>query len=75
THFDFGRSKTGTGAAAFKKNWGFEGVPLTYARWSDGPAREVNPLNPKYALMVRGWKKLPLPLATLVGPWISRGLG
>lgn len=75
THFDFGRSKTGTGPAAFKKNWGFEGVPLTYARWSDGPAREVNPLNPKYALMVRGWKKLPLPLATLVGPWISRGLG
>ncbi|WEK42346.1 MAG: FemAB family PEP-CTERM system-associated protein [Candidatus Sphingomonas colombiensis] len=75
TRFDFGRSKVGTGAAAFKKNWGFEGEPLAYARWSEGAAREVNPLNPKYALMVRTWRRLPLPLANLIGPWISRGLG
>ena len=75
TRFDFGRSKRGTGPAAFKKNWGFEGVPLSYASWSAGGKREVNPLNPKYALMVRTWQKLPLPVANLVGPWISRGLG
>ena len=75
TRFDFGRSKTGTGAASFKKNWGFEPTPRTYAKRSDGPAREVNPLNPKYALMVRTWQKLPLPVANLVGPWIARGLG
>ena len=75
TRFDFGRSKTGTGAAAFKKNWGFTPEPRLYAKRSDGPAREVNPLNPKYALMVRSWKKLPLWAANLAGPWISRGLG
>lgn len=75
THFDFGRSKVGTGAAAFKKNWGFEGRSLAYASWSEGPKREVNPLNPKYALMVRTWQRLPLPVANLLGPWISRGLG
>lgn len=75
TRFDFGRSKAGTGAAAFKKNWGFTPTPLAYARRSDGPAREVNPLDPRYALMVRTWKRLPLPLATAVGPWIARGLG
>ena len=75
TRFDFGRSKAGTGAAAFKKNWGFAPVPLAYASWSDGPKREVNPLNPKYAMMVRTWQKLPLSLANLAGPWISRGLG
>lgn len=75
TRFDFGRSKTGTGAAAFKKNWGFVGEPRRYAKRSDGPAREVNPLNPKYALMVRTWQRLPLPVANLVGPWIARGLG
>ena len=75
TRFDFGRSKAGSGPAAFKKNWGFEGVPLAYARWSSGPGREVNPHNPKYALMVRAWKKLPLPVAMRLGPWISRGLG
>ena len=75
TRFDFGRSKTGTGAAAFKKNWGFAPVPRSYARRSVGPAREVNPLNPKYALMVRTWQRLPLPVANRLGPWISRGLG
>ncbi|WP_380787196.1 FemAB family XrtA/PEP-CTERM system-associated protein [Sphingomonas sp. R86521] len=75
TRFDFGRSKTGTGAAAFKKNWGFTPEPRSYAKRSDGPAREVNPLNPKYALMVRTWKKLPLWAANAAGPWISRGLG
>ena len=75
TRFDFGRSKAGTGPAAFKKNWGFDGRPLAYAKWPADGARDLNPLNPKYALMVRGWQRLPLPIANLVGPWISRGLG
>ena len=75
TRFDFGRSKAGTGAAAFKKNWGFAPEPLTYARRSDGPAREINPLSPKYVLMTRSWKRLPLWAANTVGPWIARGLG
>lgn len=77
TLFDFGRSKAGTGPAAFKKNWGFEGTPLHYAKRStDGqPVRDVNPLSPKYRFQVATWQKLPLPIANLVGPWISRGLG
>ncbi len=75
TRFDFGRSKAGTGPAAFKKNWGFEPAPLAYAKRSVGPARTVNPLDPKYARKIALWKRLPLPLATAIGPWISRGLG
>jgi hypothetical protein len=75
TRFDFGRSKTGTGAAAYKKNWGFKPEPRLYAKRSKGSAREVNPLNPKYALMVRTWEKLPLWAANAAGPWTSRGLG
>lgn len=75
TRFDFGRSKAGSGAAAFKKNWGFVPEPLRYWRKSDGPVRAVNPLNPKYALMVRAWRRLPLPVANLLGPAIARGLG
>jgi FemAB-related protein (PEP-CTERM system-associated) len=31
TRFDFGRSKVGTGAYAYKKNWGFEPRLLRYA--------------------------------------------
>ncbi len=73
--FDFGRSKAGTGAAAFKKNWGFEPEVRRYATKSEGPPRTVNPLDPKYAAMVAIWKRLPLWAATLAGPWIARGLG
>jgi len=36
---------------------------------------DKNPLNPKYRLFIETWKKLPLPLANLIGPWIIRGLG
>jgi len=36
---------------------------------------EVNPLNPKYRLFIAAWKKLPLPLANMVGPHIVKYLG
>jgi FemAB-related protein (PEP-CTERM system-associated) len=77
TRYDFGRSKAGTGVAAFKKNWGFEGVPLRYAkRVAVGEApREMNPMSPKYRLQVAVWKKLPLWLANAMGPVIAKGLG
>jgi FemAB-related protein (PEP-CTERM system-associated) len=75
--FDFGRSKAGTGPAAFKHNWGFDGQPLAYAKFAaDGEApRDINPLNPKYRLQVALWQKLPLSLANRIGPMIARGLG
>ena len=73
TRFDFGRSKLGTGAFSFKKNWGFEPEPLVYARW--GEAREINPLSPKYRLQVAAWKRLPLWAANRIGPVIAKGLG
>lgn len=75
TRFDFGRSKTGTGAAAFKKNWGFVPEPLVYVRRSEGAVRVVNPLDPRYARMIAAWQRLPLWLANRVGPLLSRGLG
>jgi len=77
TVFDFGRSKPGTGPHAFKKNWGFEPEPLSYAlRTADGAAgREINPLNPKYRARIAAWQKLPLWIANRVGPFISRELG
>jgi FemAB-related protein (PEP-CTERM system-associated) len=77
TRFDFGRSKLGTGPAAFKKNWGFQGVPLMYAKRAAAgeTPREINPLNPRYRLQVEAWKKLPLWVANQIGPHISKGLG
>lgn len=77
TRFDFGRSKAGTGPAAYKGYWGFETQPLRYAvRTRPGEtARTVNPLSPKYRLQVAAWKRLPLWAANLIGPHLSRGLG
>jgi FemAB-related protein (PEP-CTERM system-associated) len=77
THFDFGRSKTGSGAYAFKKNWGFEPEPLAYAvRTADGSVpRDVNPNSPKYRAQIAIWQKLPLSIANILGPWIAKGLG
>jgi FemAB-related protein (PEP-CTERM system-associated) len=75
--FDFGRSKQGTGAFAFKKNWGFTPTPLAY-RFALAPGQAMpdnNPLNPKYRLMIAAWKRLPVPLANLIGPVLVRGVG
>ena len=76
TRFDFGRSKTGSGPFAFKKNWGFEPQPLTYAAWTapGAPARNIDPTDASYSRKIALWKKLPLPMANMLGPWIARGL-
>ena len=75
--FDFGRSKFGTGSFDFKKYWGFTAEPLHY-QYLLRPGCAVpehNPLNPKYRLMIAAWKRLPLPVANLLGPPIVRGIG
>ena len=75
--FDFGRSKKGTGPYSFKKNFGFKAEPLPYEYYlvksDDMP--DLNPLNPKYRLMINTWTRLPLPVANLLGPFLARSLG
>jgi FemAB-related protein (PEP-CTERM system-associated) len=75
--FDFGRSKLGTGAYDFKKNWGFtaQHLPYEYKLYGAQALPDNNPLNPKYQLFIKMWKKLPLPLANFMGPYIVRNLG
>lgn len=75
--FDFGRSKTGSGAWHFKRNWGFEPQPLAYASWTAPGAegRDADPTSARHAARIALWKKLPLPVANRLGPWIARGLG
>lgn len=75
--FDYGRSQVGSGAYRFKKHWGFEPEPLGYqhllVRASELPA--LNPANPKYRFAVSAWKRLPLPVASLLGPPLATRLG
>lgn len=75
--FDFGRSKHGTGQYDFKKNWGFEPVALHYEYYLVNAASvpERNPLNPKYRLFIKLWRKLPLSIANALGPHIVKDLG
>ena len=77
TVFDFGRSKRGTGAYAFKKNWGFPPRPLIheYKTRAGRSVPDISPLNPKYRLFIALWRRLPLPLVNLVGPHVVRGIG
>ena len=75
--FDFGRSKLGTGAHDFKKNWGFEAQPLAYEYQlhASTAVPDNNPLNPKYQMFIRLWQKMPIALANLIGPHIVKDLG
>ena len=74
--FDFGRSKTDSGPFKFKKNWGFEPQALAYAEWAaqGHAARDIDPTSEAYSRKIELWKKLPLPIANTLGPFIARGL-
>ena len=76
TRFDFGRSKVGSGAAAFKQNWGFAAEPLAYASWTapGAPQRDADPTSRRHAARIALWKKLPLAVANRLGPLLARGL-
>ena len=74
--FDFGRSKTESGPYNYKKNWGFEPQPLTYASWT-APGhrrRDINPNSDAYSAKTELWKRLPLVMANRIGPAIAKGL-
>ena len=74
--FDFGRSKVDTGSYSFKKHWGFEPQPLSYeyhlVRATQIP--DLNPNNPKYRVFINAWKRLPIGVSRMIGPWLAKGL-
>jgi len=74
--FDFGRSREGTGAYHFKRHWGFEPVPLPYQYVLLNGSRmpDLTPAHPKMRLAGAAWKRMPLPLAKLIGPMLTRYL-
>lgn len=72
--YDFGRSKLGTGAHAFKTQWGMRERPLPYqfylVRRKTMP--NFSPANPRFRLGVNLWKRLPLGAANVLGPRLVR---
>lgn len=75
--FDYGRSKVASGAFSFKKNWGFEPTPLHYEYFlvKAKSVPEINPMNPKYQMFIKLWKKMPLGMTKIIGPHIVKNLG
>lgn len=74
--FDFGRSTVDSGQHTFKKRWGAVEIPLAYQYWTR-PGHDpsiARPDSPKYAARIEAWKKLPLWLTRLAGPYISCSL-
>jgi FemAB-related protein (PEP-CTERM system-associated) len=74
--FDFGRSKLGTGPYSFKSNWGFTPRPIAhqYLLLGRDTLPNLNPTNPRYAKLIALWRRLPLPVANWISPFISRNL-
>jgi FemAB-related protein (PEP-CTERM system-associated) len=75
--FDYGRSKRGTGAFAFKEHWGAEPTTLAYeyCLYRRDSIPEHNPLNPKYRMLMALWRRLPISVANAVGPHLVKSLG
>ena len=74
--FDFGRSKKGTGSFDFKKRWGMTMADLPYQYYLVGKKSlpDTSPLNPKFAMSIRIWRKMPMPIANAFGPLIAKHL-
>jgi serine/alanine adding enzyme len=74
--FDFGRSTPGEGTFLFKKQWGAEPRALVWEYWTaEGqPVPQLSPKNPKFDLAIRAWQRLPLRVATALGPLVVRNI-
>jgi FemAB-related protein (PEP-CTERM system-associated) len=72
--FDFGRSKVGTGSYAFKTQWNAIVQSLNYqvflVRRKTMP--NFSPLNPKFEMASRIWRRLPYWMTTRMGPRVVR---
>jgi FemAB-related protein (PEP-CTERM system-associated) len=75
--FDFGRSKRDTGAFDFKKNWGFEPQQLHYQYYlvKSRHIPDLSPKNPRYERIIKMWRKLPVGIANILGPFVAKYLG
>ncbi len=71
--FNFGRCTPGSGTHRFKRQWGTRDEPLWWYQHQRGAEVSTpSPDDARYSWGPRIWKRLPLPIATMVGPRIVR---
>jgi len=75
-YLDFGRSTQDSGTYDFKKWWGALPQPLYYQYHlrGEGEIPYLHPSNHKYNTAIKIWQSLPLPIANLLGPFVSKDL-
>lgn len=70
--FNFGRCTPDSGTHRFKKQWGSRDVPLYWYQLARGEAHTPSPDDGAFSWGPRIWKRLPLMVATTLGPRIVR---
>jgi FemAB-related protein (PEP-CTERM system-associated) len=76
TQFDFGRSTPNEGTYKFKEQWGAKPIMLhwQYMLNAKETLPELNTKNPKYQQAIALWRRMPLGLTKLLGPFIVRNI-
>lgn len=76
THFDFGRCTPLAGTYRFKAQWGAVPHELCWEYWlANGQSLpNLSPDNTRFATAIAVWRKLPLNVTKLVGPWVVRNI-
>lgn len=73
--FNFGRCSPGAGTHRFKQQWGSRDEQLWwYQQSAVGESAAPSPDDARYSWGPRLWKKLPVPVATALGPMVVRGI-
>jgi serine/alanine adding enzyme len=74
TRFNFGRCTPGGGTHRYKLQWGGRDEPLWWYQHTHGgvPAATPSPDQGAYSWGPQVWKRLPLSIATAIGPRIVR---
>lgn len=74
--YHLGRSTEGSGAEWFKKKWRAQSRQLYWyyhpVKSNGMPALNVD--NPRYALAIRAWQRIPVAVASVIGPGIARSI-
>jgi serine/alanine adding enzyme len=77
THFNFGRCSPDSGTHRFKRQWGADDEQLWWYQLTPRagrgtPAKTPSPDDAAYAWGPRVWKRLPLAVATALGPRVVK---
>jgi FemAB-related protein (PEP-CTERM system-associated) len=75
TLFDFGDSREPSGNFDFKKRWGTTIVNSPRYYFFLNKSAVVDPRMDKYNKNIERWKKLPLIITKLIGPWLRNQIG